>query len=329
MHDDNEVKNIIKTNMNNSAKKFLVVAAGKSATTALFYYLIQHPDVFVPPSKEPHYFSNLGNRMLNPFTRELVKEKITHSWEEYQSLFAGSAGKIQGDCSTSYFYYYRDSINNITAALGSEVKIIILLRDPVERAYSAYWHLRREEFTNISFDDYLRVEEGFSESETWGAFLVKNAGIYSPQLAAYLKAFPSVKIVFFDDFVVDPIAVSSEILDFIGATGTVDLKRPTYTNKTGSSRFAWLSSLIKNDWRGKKWIRKLAELAIGKAKFDDVVNTVLEKNYVKPITMSTEARNYLEDYYFHDVLKLERILGKEVSWQWVKEKKLLVQHSSI
>lgn len=312
--------------MDKSAKKFLVVGGAKCATTALYYYLIQHPDVFVPSIKECRYFSNIGNRVHNPFTNEVIV-KVSNTWEEYQLLFSGSSGKIQGDVSPDYLYYYHESVNNIITLFGSDVRIVILLRDPVERAFSNYWHWRREGLKNVSFDDYLQIEDGFSESKAFCGFFIKKVGIFSPAVAAYLKAFPSVKIVFFEDFSVDPISVSLEILDFIGATGTVDLKHPSFTNKTGSPRFAWLSSLIKNDWRGKKWIRKFAEIAIGKSKFDDVVNTVLEKNYVKPTTMSTEARNYLEDYYFHDILELERILGKEVPWQWVQEKKLMAQHS--
>ncbi len=308
--------------MVSSEKKFLVVGGAKCATTALFHFIIQHPDVYVPKIKECRYFSNIGNRVHSPFTHKPVAN-ITHSWNEYQILFKDTPGRIQGDVSPDYLYYYHESINNITSRLGSNVKIIIMLRDPIERAYSNYWHLRREELTKLPFDDYIRVEDGFSEPDTWWGFYLKKPGIFSEAVAAYIQAFPYVKIIFFEDFVVDPERVSSEVLDFIGARGAVDLKQPSFTNKTGRNRHAWLAYLIQKGWRGKRWVMKFLQFFVGESKLNDVLISTLEKNYEKP-TMSSEARNYLEEYYFLDASKIESVLGKAVPWRWVQEKKKLL-----
>lgn len=308
--------------MNSSENKFLVVGGAKCATTALFYYITQHPDVYVPKIKECRFFSNIGNRVHSPFTQEAVVD-ITRSWDEYQSLFKDVPEKFKGDVSPDYLYYYHESINNITTMLGTDVKVIIMLRDPIERAFSNYWHLRREKLTELSFDNYIRVEDDFYEPDTWWGFFMKKPSIYSEAIAAYIQAFPSVKLVYFEDFVVNPVKVSFEILNFIGTTGAVDLKSPSFTNKSGKDRLAWLSFLIKNEWRGKRGIMKFAQFFIGEAKLHDLLISTLEKNYEQQ-TMSSEARNYLEEYYFHDTLKIESTLGKEVPWTWVQKKKKLL-----
>src|ERR1700753_3266246 len=133
---------------------FLIVGAAKSGTTSLFHYLKQHPDIFLPEFKEPHFFVSA-----------LVKNKV-YSWieekQEYENLFAGaSAYHKRGEASVTYLYYYKIAIPNILSLLGRSTKIIVILRNPVERALSAYNYTYKNNPSenNPSFEKALEFEQ--------------------------------------------------------------------------------------------------------------------------------------------------------------------------
>lgn len=300
--------------MDRSRRKFLIVGGAKCATTTLFSYLMQHHDVYMPKAKECRYFSNIGNRIYNPFTHKAVA-KIVNTWEEYEQLYVGARGKIQGDISPDYLYYHENSIHNISDRLGLDVKIVIVLRDPVERAYSGYWHLRREKLTELLFDRYLEVEGDFNEAETWYGFYLKTPGLYSEAVAAYLKAFPFVKVIVFEDIAANSQGVLKDVLEFIGASPMSNFRQPAFTNKTGKPIVAWLPKVMHN-----RWVKQTISAIAGKDRLNDWLISLTERNYKKP-AMTDRARMYLEDYYFQDVLKLEEVLGQKVPWAWVQNAK--------
>ena len=88
--------------------------------------------------------------------------------------------------SPDYLFYYKDSISNIQKYLSRDIAIIISLRDPVERAFSSYMHLRRERLADYSFYQYLQAEDDFDRETTWHGFLFKESGLYSSAVSAYL-----------------------------------------------------------------------------------------------------------------------------------------------
>lgn len=132
---------------------FLIVGAARGGTTFLYHHLKQHPDVFMPAFKEPHFF-----------VCEMVRGRLRQwvdSYEEYLSLFRNGGGrKLRGEASVFYLYYHDVAIREIHRYLGTEVKIIIVLRNPIERAYSAYYYVfgKNEEET-LDFEQALRAEE--------------------------------------------------------------------------------------------------------------------------------------------------------------------------
>jgi len=302
-------------------KKFLVVGAAKCATTTLFSYIMQHPDVYMPATKECRYFSSIGNRICNPFTRKAVVKTVS-TWEEYEHLYVGARGKIQGDISPDYLFYYKQSISNIVAKLGSDVKIIIILRDPVERAYSGYWHLRREQLTDLTFDAYLEMEGGFNEAETWYGFYLKTPGLYAEAVAAYLRAFPFVKVIVFEDIAANSQGILRDVLEFIGASPMTNFRQPAFTNKTGKPVVTWLPKIMHN-----RWVNRAVSAIVGKERLNAWVIALTEINYKKP-AMTERARRYLEDYYFQDVLKLEDVLKQKLPWSWVQNAKSAMSDSA-
>ena len=106
---------------------FLIVGAQKSGTTSLFHYLRRHPKIFLSPIKEPAYFSKYRGSV--PFKNKKPTK------EQYLELFQNVKDESAiGEVSTPYLFD-QDSATNIYKTIPN-AKIIIILRDPTERAYS-------------------------------------------------------------------------------------------------------------------------------------------------------------------------------------------------
>ena len=140
--------------MSNNLPNFLVVGAAKSGTSSLHNYLNQHPEIFMPSFRD-------GVNVKEPqfFVRESVMDRL-HSgiwnWQDYKDLFFQVKDeKAIGEASVFYLYYFEEAINNIKKYLGDQIKIIIILRNPIDRAYSAYQHVSRSMKEELSFEEAL------------------------------------------------------------------------------------------------------------------------------------------------------------------------------
>ena len=174
---------------------FLIVGAAKSGTTSLFHYLKQHPEVFMPSFKEPQY-------LVASKVRGRVFKNIS-VLEDYKGLFEDASQKAVGEASVFYLYFYKEAIQNIKTILGDDVKIIFVLRNPVDRAFSAYRHVSRNSLTEtLSFEEALQEEPGRLERNPKMTPMVmyKDMGLYNDAVQAYKESFKDVHIVLYDDF---------------------------------------------------------------------------------------------------------------------------------
>lgn len=139
---------------------FLIVGFPKCGSTALHYYLNSHPDIYMPNQKELHFFtSDILEKLSAGKGDKYVKGNQIKDIESYKEQYVGSNGeKAIGDASPSYINYPEIAIPRIKKTLGNP-KIIILLRDPVKRAYSNYLHMVRENRETLSFYESLKAEE--------------------------------------------------------------------------------------------------------------------------------------------------------------------------
>src|SRR5262249_18066920 len=120
---------------------FLLVGTMKAGTTSLYHYVGQHPDVFVSPVKEPSFFAFEGDRVRFRGPRDAELTRFT-SQTEYARLFQGARGEsARGEASTVYPSHPR-APERIQYPLGTP-RIVVMLRDPAERAFSHFLHLRR------------------------------------------------------------------------------------------------------------------------------------------------------------------------------------------
>lgn len=197
---------------------FFLVGAHKAGTTAVARFLGQHPEVFMSPVKEPRYFALAGESRTFTGPGDPANSFDRHREEDYRELFGGvEAEKAVGEASTIYLYH-RDAAENIRRRVP-EARIIAILRQPVDRAYSNFLHCRRD--GQESYEDFLdalkqeanRVESG------WGPLWhYQRKGRYAAQLARYLRHFPreQILVAIYDELKRNPVGLLQRIYSFLG-----------------------------------------------------------------------------------------------------------------
>jgi hypothetical protein len=182
-----------------------VVGAPKAGTHTLWYGLSEHPDVFMTQPKEPNYFR--GSAWPGGITDP----------KEYVQLFAGASGvRYRGEASVSYLAS-RTAADWIRSSLG-QVRVIVSLRDPVERAYSGYWWSVRKNDETRSFPTL--VEDELAERAvhpTPGKRQQILRGYYAEQIERYFDAFgDSLLVLFFEELVADVRGTMRDVYEWLG-----------------------------------------------------------------------------------------------------------------
>ena len=147
---------------------FLIIGAAKSGTTALFEYLEQHPSVFLSNPKEPHFLALQGVCLdfQGPGDAKTINRLAITDFNRYEQLFDNSRGaRAIGEASVSTMYYF-DSLNRIQKYLP-RAKMLCMLRQPADRAYSAYSFMRMRMLEpHVDFDDAL-ADEAHRIASNW------------------------------------------------------------------------------------------------------------------------------------------------------------------
>jgi hypothetical protein len=192
---------------------FLIVGAQKSGTSSLHRLLAMHPDVFIPQREV--FFFDIDDREQHPdfygdggaphnFERDF---SLYDAW--YASFFADARpGQVLGEDSTSYLP--SKSVPARLARLCPDVKVIALLRDPVRRAYSQYWHDVSRSRIGRPFDQVIHGEVGQLIAR----------GFYVEQLQRYYDALPAeqIKVIVFEEYRADIQAGTQDVCTFLGVS---------------------------------------------------------------------------------------------------------------
>ena len=188
---------------------FILAGAQKSGTTALHYFLSKHPDICMGDEQEIHFFDNDAL-----FVSEAVDYEQLH--KHYPPL---RPSMIAGDCTPSYLYH--ETAAERISKYNPKMKFLILLRNPVDRAF-AHWNMQRfRRREPLDFFDAVREEEtriaGAPPTEA-RRFAYVERGFYGSQLERLFKFFPreQVKAVKFEAFKASQREVLASIFSFLG-----------------------------------------------------------------------------------------------------------------
>lgn len=290
---------------------FIVVGAAKSGTTSLFHYLNRHPDVFIPAVKECRFFSQLPKNFKGLGAEFFPNSGITDE-KEYFGLFKEAGNKVCGDISNDYLYYYDRSIETIKRYLDDNVRIIIVLRNPIDRAYSNYMHHVRDGWENLSFEEAI-AEEDKRIAENWGwSYHYVHAGFYSAAVKAYLEQFAYVEIFLYEDLK-EVSTFLKRIYRFIG----VEEREPEpedvrQYNVSGYPKNMLVHKLL----TGSNALRTFARHILPPFLKRWIVTNIKNRN-LKKVPMNAATRAMLKKTYADDVKKLSALIGRDLS-HWIK-----------
>lgn len=232
---------------------FIIAGCAKSGTTALWHWLNAHPDVFLPSIKEPGHFAFAGRDptpKAGPFDPAYVAQ-IIPDWADYTALFDDAAGRLKGEASPIYAIE-PDAPHQIFAR-RPDVKIILLLRAPVARAFSQFAHHVRDgldpapDFSAALKAEHTRLEAGYSPF-----FGYASGSFYRPVLERFWAVFPpdQVLVVFHEDMEADPQGTYATICRFLGLREDVQIDGTRRDNVASASakgaRFAALRRLLRH-----------------------------------------------------------------------------------
>ncbi len=275
---------------------FFIVGATKSGTTSLWRYCSEHPEIFMSNIKEPNFFSNNQKRMdLNG----------------YKKLFEGVHDeKAVGEASTSYLWF--DGTPRKINELIGECKIIIMLRNPVDRLYSEFQHhLRQGRFVG-SFDKMLfNFYNNKDDKKIFSPAMIVSTGYYSNHIKSYLDAFGKEKIFIglFDDLVKNPIKVMRSLFRFLEVDHTFLPQIEKIYNTGGEPYLSFIPPIIRFIGIHSK------SVLLNFFKYDTLVgirNRILRTNSRRRITpLTSDQRRKVLNIYKSDILKLQILIDRD------------------
>lgn len=235
---------------------FFIAGAPKCGTTALYAYLRQHPDVFMPDVKEPHFFgSDLGFRY-----------RRRPSPEKYRSYFRGSAGRIRiGEASVWYLYSTR-AATEIRAAVP-DARIIAMVRNPVEMIPSLHAQFVYNGHEDLTLGEALDAQPARARGERIppaanfpNGLLYTRVATFSEQLQRYFEVFgrDGVHVIVFDDFQASPATAYADAVQFLGISAE---HAPDFTvvNPNKVVRSIKFSRLVN---RPPEWARRIGRAVV-------------------------------------------------------------------
>jgi hypothetical protein len=302
--------------MRNNLPNFLIVGAAKCGTSSLHNYLNQHPDVFMPSYNEQ------GMKVKEPrfLIKDLVKDRLHNgvwSWEEYKSLFNEVKNEISiGESTVLYLYYYEHAIDNIKKYLGENVKIIIMLRNPTDRAYSAFQHVSKGLKEQNSFEDALKIEKERmnKESSLTPMVMYREMGLYHDMVKAYKENFKNVHIVFYEDFRDDTEGEIKKIFKFLELSLSANIDFVSRHNVGGKR---WKNEKMKHVFMKNNPLKSALKKAIPKSLRKGVRDKLISASTNKVAPMKENTRVKLNEFFKEDVKKLSDLLNRDLT-HWTK-----------
>lgn len=317
---------------------FFMIGAVRSGTTSVHNYLHQHPDIFMSSVKEPHYFSSdidislfrkdfaatvLFDRDLGYFRHKKVlpdnmEQVYLRKISNYTYLFERAGNeKIIGESSASYLFS-RAAPLNIHESIP-QARILIILRNPVDRAFSHYKLDLRNGWAKGTF------LEAFSRDlcaprKGWGVSnLYLELGMYYKQVKRYLELFPkkNVKIILFYELKANPGEALKDIATFLGVDPYFKFDTTVVHNKGKVPRYGFIPKMTNNLkvlWTRRRFpiINSLYKI-IGKIINDSKAREFLYTDF----KMTADERRSLIPYFAKDIENLSALIGKDLS-HWTR-----------
>lgn len=295
---------------------FIIPGAPKSGTTSLCNYLSQHPDIYIPQIKEPRFF--VAEELMHVSAQDpmlpYLRKTSVFDWREYCDLYLNQERKIaRGDASVQYLYYYENAIFRIKKRLG-DVRIIIILRNPIERAFSNYVYQSMGVESSSCFSEALGLEHVRKEDGFNSFWFYLEQGFYSRPVKAYMNAFSNVFVCLYDELKRDPLSLVQRMYEFLCVDSSFVPSVGARHNVSGVPKSLLLHNLINEPNFLVESAKRLFSKSVRKR-----IKRALAGLNLKPATLSSEEYDRLLMLYLGDLEELELILGVDLrEWKRLK-----------
>ena len=288
---------------------FIIIGAMKAATTSLYTYIKQHPDIFMTKVKEPMFFNNFNQN--TDFKVLGNKSKKVNSLLDYFSMFSSVKNESAiGEASPAYIY--NENAPHLIKEHLPDVKIIAILRQPTDRAYSNFLHTKRADRENVnSFEQAIKIEKE-RISDNWSPlYHYIQKGFYSVQLKRYYNLFPkeNIKVYLFEDVVKNPKETLKDIFKFLNVDENIEIDVSKKSNVSGTPK-GILGFILKK----MRYYNLMPKFAISDYLPTFMVNLLFKSVYKNTEKLDSVLRKELTDkYYREEILKLEKLIDRDLS----------------
>ena len=293
---------------------FLIFGVQKAGTTSIYTYLREHPQVYMSPLKEPDFLGYEPAAGKADGSPQPNRRRKIQTIQDYQALFDGVTDEIAiGEASPNYLFLHEQAVPRIQSYVP-EAKLIAVLRNPVERAYSNYLMNMRDIIGNRK----PLADQVKSSAETSYTLL---KGRYYEGIKHFLEAFgpEQVKIFLYEALRQDSDALMREVYTFIG----VDNSFKANTNRRQQQAEVPKNQAINQLLRTRNPLRSSARAAL-KVVLPESQRQKLRSRLIAANSQGKEAlplldedRQLLENYYRDDILRLQDLLERDLS-SWLK-----------
>lgn len=296
---------------------FMIVGAPRCGTTALYQYLSSHPHVFMPEEKEPMFFTGFG-RTLSAFCPEGVESVywLPDDILTYTDLFQkASPHQMVSEASTWYLSQHERVIPNIKRMYGrrsGELKVMIMLRNPVERMWS-HWSLKRTTGREpLGFESAINPEtarqrlcDGFVPSYDYHGF-----STYTDAVKAWKDAFPQTQVWIFEEFFADLTSHMEQVMDFLGLSAQETGTWGKVINPSGKPRnriSAGMLRLLTRKTAVKGALKRVLPMRYRRKMKRNMIRLLVKKQAMDPT-----LHGRLQGHFQEDITRLEQLLGRDL-----------------
>ena len=309
-----------------SENRFIVVGERRSGTSSLAKYLQSHPEIFLHPELDKAYFLDdqiRGKLEYETGSIDRTQWENNHSKEEYEQLLSANSGKTVGEKSADYLHWH-PCIDRI-AEWYPDMKIVISLRNPVDRAWSHYWNEVGKKREWLSFESAIQEEDSRVSGSDYAKVHLsyKTRGRYIENINYLLTKFPKeqVHIIVLEHLLKNPKQIMSALYEFLGVDKEKGLEiagRKYNHNWTTIPREFWQKSekRVAVESRINRLVKKVGQKLIRdgykRKKYIPMLESITRRRQ-QGITMPPEMRERLLNYYQESNRKLEQAANLDLS----------------
>jgi hypothetical protein len=295
---------------------FMILGAAKAGTTALYAYLAQHPQIYMSRIKEPNFFAygDAPPPALQGPGADVIRRNAILSRAAYEQLYQGATTqRAIGEASISNLW--ARACERIKAHVP-DAKLIAILRQPAERAYSNFLYNRALGFEPLGDFAAALADEPRRREQQWSpVFCYRAMSHYAENLERYFAYFPraQIRVYLYDDFVAQPQQLLGDLFRFLAVDEQFVPDTTARYNVTQLPRSQWLANVLRQPHPLKAWSKMLVPPALRRR----LVHWTRQNNRQKPPPLAPALRHQLTQSLQPDIARLQRLLGRDLS-HWLR-----------